>query len=408
MKKKLLLLHITAIMMVSSVDAIAANVNGELRRQTLSDVASEFGNSSKNNANRVFANQLVSAFDSIAKNGGSIDLIDSNGNIDLRISVGLRDDSGSTNVFFSKNSKNPLIVYTYNGLVNGKRAKLVRSGEELGISWADGRSGEITLREFRKNGPEKKYRIDKVASGLSGNDVVNNPSHFEKMKSSSPISAPAAITAASKGPINFWVFIHNDVAGKSKGADVSGIHAGYFSWFIDHLKEIIPGTTINIIYYDNNEIASVNYYASDDSSKIKVLYELEHKVENFIRKFDGYHLFGGKEEFDKKFGVLSNYRRNKFLLFTESNPSWTVAGYAAEGGHVGVASNYGYQIAAHEFGHMIGATHENADVIYTGGWWCETIMKSPNPLRSNCYRYSDENIKLIRNYFSWSPASSSN
>ncbi|MNG41303.1 hypothetical protein D3C84_1303970 [compost metagenome] len=48
---------------------------------------------------------------------------------------------------------------------------------------------------------------------------------------------------------------------------------------------------------------------------------------------------------------------------------------------------------------MLGATHEDAEVIYNG-WWHDTIMNDSNALHGNEYRFSDKNRENIRNYLS--------
>lgn len=89
---------------------------------------------------------------------------------------------------------------------------------------------------------------------------------------------------------------------------------------------------------------------------------------------------------------------NKFLLFTGNLISTGTGGIAHQGGDYGIASARSRQFLAHEFGHMLNATHENAEVRYNG-WWCETIMfETALDLRSNCYDYAEANKSLIRSH----------
>lgn len=63
-----------------------------------------------------------------------------------------------------------------------------------------------------------------------------------------------------------------------------------------------------------------------------------------------------------------------------------------------IASIQSYNAPAHELGHLIGATHEAAQVMYTP-WPCETNMDSERTIGfSLCYVFSDENKNLIANY----------
>ncbi|BDM25505.1 MULTISPECIES: hypothetical protein [Pseudomonas] len=93
---------------------------------------------------------------------------------------------------------------------------------------------------------------------------------------------------------------------------------------------------------------------------------------------------------------------NKDLLLTKDSYDRSglnfVAGLAHFNGNTGIASMVTYAAPGHELGHMLSATHDNAKTEFNG-WFCETYMV-PNrvPLRSNCYRYSDQNRAAIADY----------
>ncbi|MEO9244781.1 hypothetical protein ABI279_20400 [Pseudomonas inefficax] len=71
----------------------------------------------------------------------------------------------------------------------------------------------------------------------------------------------------------------------------------------------------------------------------------------------------------------------------------TKSGYAD-----GIASLATYTALGHELGHMMKATHEAAELRYNP-WRCETyVFPLRNSLRSNCYRYSDQNRAIIADY----------
>ncbi|MCU1735623.1 MULTISPECIES: hypothetical protein [unclassified Pseudomonas] len=93
---------------------------------------------------------------------------------------------------------------------------------------------------------------------------------------------------------------------------------------------------------------------------------------------------------------------NKYLLLTrnelERHGNDSIFGMAYQTGHSAIASLGTYATVGHELGHTLSATHEQSYVSFNG-WFCETYM-FPNRfgLRSNCYRYSDENRENIANY----------
>lgn len=93
---------------------------------------------------------------------------------------------------------------------------------------------------------------------------------------------------------------------------------------------------------------------------------------------------------------------NKYLLVIRevlgTLDNETIAGLAYQTGHAAIASLKAYATVGHELGHTLSATHEQSQVNFNG-WFCETYMfPSRFGLRSNCYRYSDENRANIANY----------
>ncbi len=88
----------------------------------------------------------------------------------------------------------------------------------------------------------------------------------------------------------------------------------------------------------------------------------------------------------------------KFMLVTSHEPLPGVTGQAWLGGEEAIASLSGrYTIIAHEYGHTLAATHEDAEVQWSSVWPCETnLISSTVALRSNCYRYSRKNERNIR------------
>lgn len=104
-----------------------------------------------------------------------------------------------------------------------------------------------------------------------------------------------------------------------------------------------------------------------------------------------------------------NYRLDKSLLLLNGSVITGDAdgsegvGRALDKGTAGWASIGSFATAGHELGHMFGATHEHAEVLFNG-WFCETFtFPAKSKVRSNCYRYSDLNREAIRAYLSEAP-----
>lgn len=94
---------------------------------------------------------------------------------------------------------------------------------------------------------------------------------------------------------------------------------------------------------------------------------------------------------------------DKFILLTYSDPvPFEFSGLAnTTGGQFAIASIQPYSTFAHEVGHLLGAEHDAAAVIYDG-WWSDTLMSSSEwrAIRTTAYRFSDKNRELIKTYLS--------
>lgn len=188
--------------------------------------------------------------------------------------------------------------------------------------------------------------------------------------------------AQPKNPILLMVYIHNDLEGYDEGK----LYDDYFSWLETELEDI-SGREVTIIFNSQSTSPGMtNYLYTNESSSAAIagwkamVNALTSKVEE-TRPYDP--------------------NLNKFLLLTRNPINSSVAGVAYGKGQSGIASIVYYMAPAHEVGHMFGATHEDADVIYNG-WWHDTIMKDDlaTALRGNSYRFSDKNRENIRNYLS--------
>ncbi len=93
---------------------------------------------------------------------------------------------------------------------------------------------------------------------------------------------------------------------------------------------------------------------------------------------------------------------NKDLLLTQARYGTSgmlpTAGLPHPSDTTAVASTHSPSDPGHELGHLLSATHEQAQISYNG-WPCESYMvPTRTSLRGNCYTYSAANRAAIRNY----------
>ncbi|WP_157683072.1 hypothetical protein [Burkholderia ubonensis] len=376
--------------MTTPVAAEANNHKKEVGGKYLSGQAQSFNESAPNKSKKVTDKQIVSEFDTIAKNGGSIILSDSPGKASLEILVSSKLNIDVTQ---ARDGGSATPIDTYKGLVNGNRAILVRSKDRLNVSWFEKKSNRNVIREFVKGGPEKIHRAEVLQQVENRDDVMIAPDLSLKKSRAARDTAKSAkdnvenfsVWSPPK-PITFWVFVHQDT-GTADG-DYGYIYTNYFSWFIKHLTEdVLPGVPISVNFlFGVDGITDMAYYNA--GGKDKVISEFHKKVYDYQRKRN-----------------ISSGPRNAFLLFTEYNLESSWGGYAYIGdARVAIASDNYYINAAHELGHTMGLNHDDGDVTYYG-WWCESIMNSDSgsAFRRPCYKFSEKSKKKIRKSYDWKP-----
>lgn len=183
-------------------------------------------------------------------------------------------------------------------------------------------------------------------------------------------------------PINIHVYLHNDLTGKYSNASLL---ENYFSWVQAELKDITQ-----------REI-HVNIISTEKTQKLRNY--------NYKHASSAESVYGWKKQATRylKSNSQSLSPLDLHLLLTNDDVNIRILGVAihpSEGGQFAVASTTSYRTAAHEIGHLLGATHENGAVIYNG-WWHNTLMKSPDfffLLRGSAYRFSDDNREAIANH----------
>ncbi|MHC8329792.1 zinc metalloprotease [Pseudomonas sp. LB1P83] len=184
----------------------------------------------------------------------------------------------------------------------------------------------------------------------------------------------------SKNPILLMVYIHSDL----DEYDINELNHDYFSWARTELQDI-SNRNIDMILITKStspEMANFDYKDVSSAYSLHRWSQLVNKTSLRIPAAQSYHP-----------------KLIKHLLLTRNPINEKIAGVAYSKDECGIASISSYMTPAHEIGHMLGATHEDAEVIYNG-WWHDTIMKPVNALHGNDYRFSDKNRENIRNYLS--------
>lgn len=188
-----------------------------------------------------------------------------------------------------------------------------------------------------------------------------------------PFAFASAEESAKKEPLYFYVFVHDDISAQ----DRVPLRDNYFTWATEEIKNV-TGRDVYVEYFEFRPSMTNFSYKSDD--KHAVLNEWTNLIDNFR--------LSQPQPLNKRY---------KYLLLTNDRINADTLGVANHGNYTGIASIQTFQSPAHEFGHMLGATHEAAQNNYNG-WWCSTIMGGYSSITSNCYVYSDANRKAIADY----------
>lgn len=189
----------------------------------------------------------------------------------------------------------------------------------------------------------------------------------------------------TKQAIRVYVFVHDDLTDHTS----EQLFNDYFKWLEKEL-EMISGRRVTIIVRHDLESKKLTAFHYKNQSEGTSLDQWAKLLE---------------AELYKNWRILaSRSTHDKYLLLTRDNINDTTGGIAFSTLHTGIASIVHYQIAAHEIGHLLGATHEDSEVLYNG-WWSETIMLTDenSGLRAKAYRFSDKNRESIRHYLNKLP-----
>ncbi|MBA1203999.1 hypothetical protein G7009_19965 [Pseudomonas capeferrum] len=185
---------------------------------------------------------------------------------------------------------------------------------------------------------------------------------------------PAAWASQS---LQIWIYPHDELVDISE----HDLRNDYFQQWLDEMRSF-TSHPIEIIFQRNVPGITDLAYAGKPSNEI---------------------LDAFKDELRYRSSAPFSFMRKYVLLtrdvYDRSGLNYN-AGLAEQGGTHAIASLDTFKAPAHEIGHLLNATHEHAATQFNG-WFCETYMAPRNPLRSHCYRYSDENRANIADYLKY-------
>lgn len=187
-----------------------------------------------------------------------------------------------------------------------------------------------------------------------------------------------ALNASAARSLTVNVYIHDDLADMQDAQ----LHNDYFKHWLKEMRSFTDHP-IEVIFQRNVPLITDIAYAGMPSSQILEVFtdgvyeKTRHGSFSFVDK----HLLLTRDSYDR-----SGLNYNAGLAYMKQNTA--------------ISSIAAYSAPAHEIGHMLGATHEDAELKFNG-WVCETYTHPRVPARSNCYRYSDKNRATIADYLKY-------
>lgn len=254
----------------------------------------------------------------------------------------------------------------YGGFLQGEAAVFTRAGDHLDVTRL--RNGDTVVNSFDAPPDSRAAATAALPAAGQGSTRARRsvpPGHFED---------PAAY------PLHFYFLKHDDLGEHS----IRELHARYVAWWMaDMATHVLPVDPFRVSYAERVPWLTSLTYGDKHSLDI---------FERTLKALDGQYAF-----------AMDQTYKHKFVLLTAGRPMPGTSGVAFEGGNEAIASIAGRaRIVAHEIGHMLGATHLNAE---TRGWWgCETNMLSiSSSVRSDCLEYSAANQRAMRSYMRHGP-----
>lgn len=184
----------------------------------------------------------------------------------------------------------------------------------------------------------------------------------------------------SRQPLTLYLVLHDDLSHHN----IHELRQDYFAWLIRDL-ESFTDRYVRLAFI--RDVPGLTDFAYQNDDVDETYYAWKNRMDRHV--------------------INNGMERNattRYLLLTQNKINSNTLGASEDKSYTGIASLETFAIPAHELGHMLGGTHKAAEVLYKGGWWCQTnIIESHEKIRSNCYVYSDANKQIIAEHLNRYP-----
>lgn len=185
-----------------------------------------------------------------------------------------------------------------------------------------------------------------------------------------------SVDAGETPNIVLTLFIHDQL----DPGEIITLGPDYLEWFIKELSHV-TGRRIQIITVAHTPGMTDFGYRQGDS--LQALSDWRSRVMDYIEAKN----------------LPRSTKRHKYILITRYKLTSEVLGIAFSTSGVAIASIRSYNTLGHEVGHLLGATHENAETRLLSLPPCRTLMyPEHNEFIANCFEFSAKNRQAIHEY----------